>query len=263
MQVALATPPDRTTVRTVAANSMPLRYLIVATIVTVYTALGIGLHLSTDAYLLLGIPILLIFQLTIHRQPIRTLWVRGGPPINVDAGLVILWLALAIVPAYSAATAAASGNLAHATLAVAAVVGAFGAAYAIRSARPQTGAQLVLCVLTVGTIAVVPSLLSVLAPNLLHLHISGRAPTGEPTAIWPIVQAAGGVFLFGPVGFVVEEVFFRGALDTYLHRGEQGTGWISAVFVSALWWRKSGNLIVPDTAHAFLEAIRTVPVLTA
>jgi membrane protease YdiL (CAAX protease family) len=157
-------------------------------------------------------------------------------------------------------------------------------------------------VLTVGAIAVVPSLLSVLAPNLLHLHISGRAPTGEATGMWPIVQAAGGVFLFGPVGFVVEEVFFRGALDTYVHRGEEGTGWISAVFVSALWglwhlpgrvtagldgshllsvvasllaaqivigvplslwWRKSGNLIVPDTAHAYLEAIRTVPVLTA
>jgi hypothetical protein len=293
---------DRTSVGAVAANSMPLRYLIVATIVTGYTALGIGLHLNTDAYLLLGIPILLIFQLVIQRQPIRTLWVRGGPPIIVDAGLVILWIALAIVPAYSAATAAESGNLAHAALSVAAVVGAFGAAYAIRSAGPQTGAQLVFCSLTVGAIAAVPSLLSAVAPNLLHLHISGRAPSSEPAAVWPIVQAAGSVFLFAPVGFVVEEVFFRGALDTYLHRGEEGTGWVSAVFVSALWglwhlpgqvesgldsshlvsvvvsllaaqivigvplslwWRKSCNLIVPDTAHAFLEAIRTVPILTA
>jgi hypothetical protein len=29
------------------------------------------------------------------------------------------------------------------------------------------------------------------------------------------------------------------------------------------WWRTSGNLLVPDTAHAFLEAIRTVPIVIA
>ena len=99
-------------------------------------------------------------------------------------------------------------------------------------------------------------------------------------------------FLIAPIGFVVEEVFFRGALDTYLHRGEEGTGWLSAIFVSALWslwhlpgqtipagqllstvlgllvaqilvgvplslwWRKSGNLVVNNTAHALLEAVR-------
>jgi membrane protease YdiL (CAAX protease family) len=98
--------------------------------------------------------------------------------------------------------------------------------------------------------------------------------------------------LIAPVGFVVEEVFFRGALDTYLHRGEAGTGWLSARGVSALWgvwhlpgqaissenllstvvgtmlpqilvgvplsfwWRKSSNLVVTTTTHALLEAAR-------
>src|SRR5205814_1740534 len=38
-----------------------------------------------------------------------------------------------------------------------------------------------------------------------------------------------------PVVFVIEEVFFRGALDSYVHRVGEGTGWGSAVFVSALW----------------------------
>jgi membrane protease YdiL (CAAX protease family) len=95
---------------------------------------------------------------------------------------------------------------------------------------------------------------------------------------------------------VVEEVLFRGGLDTHVHRGEQGTGWLSAVYVSALWgiwhlpgsiaagggarlastiaglivaqvlvgvplslwWRKTGNLLVTDAAHGVLEAARTV-----
>jgi hypothetical protein len=227
-----------------------LRYLIVATIVMGYTALGIGLHLNTDAYLLLGIPILLIFQLAIHRQPIRTLWVRDGPPIEVDAGLAILWIALAIVPAYSAATATESGNLTHAALSVAAVVGAFGAAYAIRSARPQTGVQLVFCSLTVGALALVPSLLSAIAPSLLHLHISGRAPASEPTAVWPIVH------LPGQVESGVDGSHLLSVVVSLL------AAQIVIGVPLSLWWRASGNLIVPDTAHAFLEAIRTVPILT-
>ena len=80
----------------------------------------------------------------------------------------------------------------------------------------------------------------------------------------------------------------------YLRRSELGTGWLSAIFASALWglwhlpgqsiapghlastvvgllvaqiavgvplsmwWRKSGNLTVPDTAHALLEVARAV-----
>ena len=97
-----------------------------------------------------------------------------------------------------------------------------------------------------------------------------------------------------PAGFLIEEVFFRGALDTYLHRGEAGTGWLSAIFVSALWgiwhlpasalrsphllstvasllvaqiivgvplslwWRKSGNLTVNNTTHAVIDAVRAM-----
>ncbi len=88
----------------------------------------------------------------------------------------------------------------------------------------------------------------------------------------------------------MEEVFFRGVLDTYLHQGEEGTGWLSAIYLSALWglwhvpisssqplvilvllifqiavgvplsiwWRRSGNLTVPGTTHALIDTIRNV-----
>jgi membrane protease YdiL (CAAX protease family) len=91
----------------------------------------------------------------------------------------------------------------------------------------------------------------------------------------------------------MEEVFFRGVLDTYLRQGEEGIGWLSAIFLSALWglwhlpivhplqplaliitvllifqiaigvplsiwWRRSGNLTVPGTTHALLDTIRNV-----
>jgi membrane protease YdiL (CAAX protease family) len=94
-----------------------------------------------------------------------------------------------------------------------------------------------------------------------------------------------------PVAFVVEEVIFRGMLDSYVHPAQSQKGIWSALFVSVLWglwhlplsvngqnsllftafasttislwgiplsifWRRSGNLAVPAFSHAFADAIR-------
>lgn len=97
------------------------------------------------------------------------------------------------------------------------------------------------------------------------------------------------LLFYVPALFVVEEVFFRGALDSYLHRGEQGAGWTSAAFVSILWgfwhmpivnpltvtmvikllvaqlvvglvlswfWRQSANMAMSGTVHAIIDALR-------
>ncbi len=170
-----------------------------------------------------------------------------------------------------------------------AIVGAFALAYALRAMRATTWRDLGLCVLTVGMIGLVPQFLSLLLPHTLHLHTAHQG--NSPTLLQSLAITTQWL-LMAPLGFVVEEVFFRGALDTYLHTGEKGTGWLSAIVVSALWglwhlpgqviatgqllstavellaaqilvgvplslwWRKSGNLVVNDTAHALLDAIR-------
>ena len=74
----------------IGAQSLLLRFLIVGLVVGVYIALGFLFHLTVAEYQLLGIPILLIFQLGIHRQPLRTLWVRSGPPLQLDAWFFLL-----------------------------------------------------------------------------------------------------------------------------------------------------------------------------
>jgi membrane protease YdiL (CAAX protease family) len=87
-------------------------------------------------------------------------------------------------------------------------------------------------------------LLSLFLP--LHLHIGAGQPTvtNHPALLTSLLVGLE-TFLLGPVGFIVEEVFFRGGLDTYLHRAEKGTGWLSAIFVSALWglWHLPGQVI--------------------
>jgi membrane protease YdiL (CAAX protease family) len=95
-----------------------------------------------------------------------------------------------------------------------------------------------------------------------------------------------------PAVFVVEEVWFRGALDSHIHHPGEKHGLLSAALVSLLWswwhlpiavdqgvikslltlpivmvpmgiflsiyWRRSGNLAVPGFTHAFSDSVRNV-----
>jgi membrane protease YdiL (CAAX protease family) len=91
---------------------------------------------------------------------------------------------------------------------------------------------------------------------------------------------------------VMEEVSFRGLLDTHLYEAAAGGVWASTAYLSALWgiwhlpilgtretswgavllillaahvpfgmvlswyWRRTGNLLVPGAAHSLLDAVR-------
>ena len=73
-----------------------MRFLIVGLVVAASIALGFLFHLNVAEYQLLGIPILLVFQSGIHRQPLRTLWVRSGPSLRLDA-----WFFFSLFPVYA------------------------------------------------------------------------------------------------------------------------------------------------------------------
>lgn len=275
----------------IGEHSRFLRFLIVGLIIAAWCFLGFLLHPTIAEYQLMGIPILLIFQLGIHRQPLRTLWVRSGPPLRLDVWFIILWVLFSLFPIYAVIREMTQMQLANAAEYSMAIIGAFGMAYALRAMQAKTWLQLGLCVLTVGIIGLLPQFLSLLLPHIVHMHIAHPVTTTQPT-LSQGMEIAVEWFLIAPVGFVVEEVVFRGALDTYLHRGEEGIGWLSAIFLSALWgiwhlpgqalsegnllssivgtvlpsilvgvplslwWRKSGNLAVNNTAHALLDAVR-------
>jgi len=283
----------------VGEHSRPLRYLIVALVVLGWWALGRLLNLNVSGFTLLGVPILLAFQVWIHRQPLLSLWVRSSPPLRVDAWFILIWFLFSIVPTVNLVSAFNQRDLWSAASAAAAVLGAFGLAYALRSMKPSISgvsagrmALYFLIALVVGLLPLIPTLV---LPNFMHMRINGQtATTAGLPPLASLLQVGLGRFLMGPLGFIVEEVFFRGGLDTYLHRGEKGTGWLSAIYLSALWglwhlpgaalsqpnllatlvslivaqiilgvplsllWRKSGNLAVPDTTHAVLEAVRSI-----
>jgi membrane protease YdiL (CAAX protease family) len=261
------------------------RALIAAVIVAVWVALGLLLHLNANVYLLLTIPFTVLFQMLIARRPLKAVWLRGAAPFTADMRTVVVFVLLAVVPVYSAIVAGRQTDWPDLAYAVAAVGGAAGAAYTLRVVQGRTLRQLGVCVATVCAIGVVFTLVAGWVAGTLHPASAGRS----------LLAAGYWFFLYLPALFVVEEVFFRGALDTYLHALDTGRGWASATYVSALWglwhlpitviagprslpvivigllvaqialgiplsmgWRRSGNLLVPGAAHALNDTIRNV-----
>jgi len=135
-----------------------------------------------------------------------------------------------------AVRAAARGDLARAAFAGAAIAGTFGLAYALRAMQAATVKQVGPLPPDDRGIVLVPVLVTLLLRNVLHLRFQiGPSDVARTPELLPNLRAGAETFVLGmPLGFMVEEVFFRGALDTYLHHGEEGTDWLSAVFVSAV-----------------------------
>ncbi len=66
-----------------------------AAFVALWGALGFALRLGGEAYLVLGIPLGVAFQLGVARRPIRAAWVREAPPLRFGRTGVVAALAFA------------------------------------------------------------------------------------------------------------------------------------------------------------------------
>jgi hypothetical protein len=192
-------------------------------VATLFVALwmALGRWLGWDdavRYQLLGIPLTIAFQTWAGRAPIRALWVRDAPGLRLDGSFALLALGLAAVPFWSLVGALKKGSGSQAAFASAAVVGAFGAGYALRYCNRSSLRPFLLCLASQGTIAA--ALWAVRAA-------AGRAP--DPIAVLESLASA------FPLAFLVDEVSFRGAVDSYLYRPGDRFAWSSALFVSSLW----------------------------
>jgi Type II CAAX prenyl endopeptidase Rce1-like len=275
-------PHDRRVV--VAGRARPRRVVEGVGFVAAWVGLGYLLPVSAEAYLLMGIPLTIAFQLLVRRRPVRELLVRGGGAAPVrSSGLgrrdVAVTALLVLAPLSWGLQAAGGGDAWVIGWYAAAVVGAAAAAYALRSTSVRAvlrSAALPTAVGVVGNVLVV-----------------GGVQLATGTSI-DLVAMLGSVLkwtaIYFPATFVIEEVAFRGALDAHVHHPGEGRGWASALFVSALWglwhlpvadgmpfpflvlslvawhclvgvplsfaWRSSGNLSGPAFAHAAIDAVR-------
>lgn len=264
------------------------RWLEVIAFVAIWVAAGEILGMSQEIYLLFGIPLTAAFQLFVRRRPIKDLWVRGGPALSARTVSLRLAALFAIVPLYYLVVSVIRAQgIGFFLYAIAAIVGAGAAAYALARFERRTWFYLVLCVATAGLIGILLDLNAVVhAATLAH-------PTGgvqlRPNALLGIST----FLLYIPALFLIEEVVFRGALDSHVRHPGEGRGLsstiygiVSAIFVSVLWglwhhpmfpqytvvqllimqvavgpflslfWRRSGNLMVPGFSHALIDSVR-------
>jgi membrane protease YdiL (CAAX protease family) len=263
------------------------RYFYCAVFVAVWMACGWFFRLSVNGYQLLGVPLVLFYQLIVARRPIPQLWVRDTKHFRIDWKGCVIAVGLAWVPCFVFWRAFTAGRSPATLLLVfCAIAGAVPAAFALRRQR----LKLIFSGLPGFAIAIAIGC----GTFVVQAHGSGRSSGVAPDQLANLLLQ---FLLMFPLCFIVEEVIFRGALDTDLSPSStlKWRAWGSAIFVSALWglwhlptystrnpmeiaalipgrllvhilvgvplsfcWRKSGTLALPAAAHALVDAYRNV-----
>jgi membrane protease YdiL (CAAX protease family) len=256
-----------------------IRYVLTILFVGFYISLGFIFQMEAVSYLLLGVPLTVIFQLFVVRQPLHKLWLRDAEKFSLNKRGWIITLCFIIFPIYRTIELATQGQLTLLNLGYysAVILGAFGAGFCYSHFTKRTAKDFLLCF---GVITVV-RISWYFFPFLSGNHEFDPDYIGGIKALLTYI----------PVAFVVEEVVFRGMLDTYIHRSKKANGLWSAIFISCLWglwhlplsvngsksilfvalgsmtislwgiilsifWRRTGNIAVPGFSHAFADAIR-------
>jgi membrane protease YdiL (CAAX protease family) len=255
-----------------------IRYALTILFMAVYIALGFLFQLEASSYLLLGIPLAVIFQLFIARQPLHKLWLREEEKFHLNKLGWTITLCFIAFPIYRTIELVSQDKFTLTNLGYqsAAILGAFGAGYCYSNFTKKSAKDFLLCF---GIIVVVRISLYFF-PFIIGKHEFNP----------DYIQGIRSLLTYIPVVFVVEEVVFRGMLDTYIHQSKKTNGLWSALFISSIWglwhlplttegenpiwyvlpsitislwgivlsifWRRTGNLAVPGFAHAFADAIR-------
>jgi membrane protease YdiL (CAAX protease family) len=269
--------------------SQARRLSVAGAFVALWAGLGAALRLDANAYLVLGVPLAVGFQLLVARAPLRAAWVVDGPALQADRRTLALAGALALAPLLSLGDAIRLHRASIGAWAIAGAAGAVGAAYAFRCV-PRGGLPRVL---GAALVAALPGLaffgLTALARHRTH----GSWPS------WPAMTLVTTLSFaqYVPISFALEEVVFRGVLGAYVLRGARTRAevWAPVAALSTLWglwhlpiafarapglaafastaaalavlhlvvgvaltgaWRRTGTLLAPALAHALIDAVR-------
>jgi len=250
--------------------------------IAIWIALGFLLKMTTSEYQMTGLALVLVFQVAVRRQPLRTLWVRNADSFRLDGFGWMIALLLVICPTFHVIEDVRIGMPLMRTLAHGAgIVGAFPAAFALRRFDRATTRALLGCIVVPGLIGIGMMWAGAFASHTLAVRTFSER-------LWIALDA---LLLYIPIVFVFEEVSFRGAFDSHIQHAGDSHPWLSALYVSVLWglwhvpvtlanaplprlilnnvlvcciigvpfsmwWRSSKNLAVTGVTHAFVDAVR-------
>jgi membrane protease YdiL (CAAX protease family) len=263
------------------------RYVEVLLFVAGWMACGWALHLDVTTYLLLGVPLTVLFQRFARRRPLRALWVRDAPAFRLGRAGIAIAAALSVIPLLGLIGSLADADWAGAVTGTCSLVGAVGATYALVHFPRRFLRPLVYCLLITTALDAIQWTLF-FAFNLVELRpVEWGLMVRLVVLVYSLLQ-------YIAITFAIEEVTFR-MLDDHLHQGRRDLGVLSAVILSALWglwhlpvaeelswqavgillyvhvpygvclslfWRRTGNLFIPALAHSLGDAIRNALMLS-
>jgi hypothetical protein len=247
--------------------------------VLIWMALGFVFRLDGTWYVLVGVPLTAAFQRLVARRPLNAVWIRDAGALRFGLQFWLIAASLAAYPIVFTIRAIHRGAGEVSLWGFAAIGGAAAAALALRNRRQTLGRETARCIATAGIVGIA----------IMVLFALLRANAGVPLQ-FNLGTCLRSLALYFPVCFVVEEVTFRGVLDSYV-ASTRSARYRSAVYVSALWgiwhlpvivraaqptlitvlllsahlpvgillsigWRRSGNLVAPAAAHALVDAVR-------
>lgn len=277
--------------------TFPRRYLECTLFVGLWMALGFVFKFSPISYLLVGVPLVAVFQHFVARRPLHQLWARDAAQWHLDRTGRVFAFALMLTPAAAIFVLGRHVPLWVVVIAlIGSLAGSISAAFALRQQRRD------------ALRAAWPSFVIALVVGCALCALVALY-RGTHTSIRPhdVLLMFGRFLILFPAGFVVEEVVFRGALDTHVAPAPTNPGdeRISAIFVSVLWgvwhlpvaapfwsllhlsplaggnqwliatatfvtigvaigvplsycWRRSRTLVLPAAAHGFMDAVRSM-----
>jgi hypothetical protein len=76
------------------------KYLEALAFVVIWMAAGWAFRLDANCYLLVGVPLVALFQFFVRRQPLQRLWVRDADSFRLGSVGLVLAALLMIAPAY-------------------------------------------------------------------------------------------------------------------------------------------------------------------
>ena len=275
--------------------SQTIRILHAVVFVALWMSLGWLFHLNVYAYLLTGIPLCIIFQKLVRKQPLTTCWVRDRVDFYLDQRTILLAVVFLVVPVMDLVVTWPKSGWSLRLYFLSSIVGAFGAAFALRHFTRVAVRSLLLCLSTAGVFNC-----ALLVLTALSRHFNKHIPF--PLSHHPARMFSEQFLILFPICFVIEEVAFRGILDSHIHQPDESgswlskKSWLSAALVSILWgwwhlpilpsphstagiiglivglplvslvpgiafslfWRRTGNLAVPAFVHALIDAVRNV-----
>jgi membrane protease YdiL (CAAX protease family) len=227
------------------------RYIDVLAFVALWMSLGSIFHLDTNFYLLIGVPLVVFFQRFVRQRPLRQLWVRDAAAFRLGPAGIVIAVLLILAPGYDLIFVAAPKKLWVVALwLLCALAGAVFAAFAITQQRASAARRGLPSFITAVLIG-----MAIMAASALANHHDIGVPLSKLSLL--LKQ----FLLYFAVTFVLEEVAFRGALDSHLYqpptdgRGRGGSAWLSAIFVSALWGIWHLPTLPAGSAAAFAAAV--------